>query len=91
MHERTNRGYGPLRISQELKQKGISDEISDEFLDERDPQWFELLQEIHRKKFGGLAPEDYAEQARQSRFLQYRGFTNDQIHRLFKKIKNHDD
>ncbi len=91
LHDRMNRGYGPRHISQELKQKGVEDSLIEEFIDEREPHWLEQLAEVHRKKFGDDVPEDYKEQASQSRFLQYRGFSSEQIHRLFKKLKQHDD
>lgn len=84
VHHRISRGYGPRRIARELKEKGVSDELRQEFIDERDPQWLERIVEVRELKFGSKVPEDYKEQARQSRFLQYRGFSSEQIHRLFK-------
>lgn len=91
VHDRVNRGYGPLHISQELKQKGVSDEVVGEFIDERDPRWLERMAEVRKRKFGDEVPEDYQEQARQSRFMQYRGFSSEQIRRLFKRLNEHDD
>jgi regulatory protein len=37
---------------------------------------------VRRKRFGDEPPQDYKERARQSRFLQYRGFTSDQIRQV---------
>jgi regulatory protein len=91
IHDRVNRGYGPRHILQELKQKGIADELSEEYIDERDPDWIDRLKDVRLRKFGEDVPEDYKEQARQSRFLQYRGFSSDQIHRLFKRLNEYDD
>ncbi|MBT7953324.1 MAG: regulatory protein RecX [Gammaproteobacteria bacterium] len=91
VHDRVSRGYGPCRIIQELKQKGVGDEISEEYIDERDPHWIERLAEVHKRKYGDDIPQDYKEQAKQSRFLQYRGFSSDQIHRLFKRLNEYDD
>ncbi|NND37435.1 MAG: hypothetical protein HKN81_09915, partial [Gammaproteobacteria bacterium] len=34
---------------------------------------------VHDRKYGGAAPADYRERARRSRFLQYRGFSGEQI------------
>jgi regulatory protein len=34
---------------------------------------------VRHKRFGSELPEDFKERARQARFLQYRGFTTDQI------------
>ena len=91
VHDRVSRGYGPRHIAQELKQKGIGDEVIEEFIDERDLLWLDRIKKVRDLKFGEGAPDEYREQARQSRFLQYRGFSGDQIHRLFKRLKGHDD
>ncbi len=91
VHDRVSRGYGPRHITHELRQRGVSDDVSEEFVDERDPVWMEHLQKVREGKFGEGPPAEYKEQARQSRFLQYRGFSSDQIHRLFKRLKNYDD
>jgi regulatory protein len=91
VHDRIGKGYGPLHILQELKQKGIRDELREEFVDGTDQHWQIHIVDVHARKFGANVPEDYKEQARQSRFLQYRGFSSEHIHRLFKKLKDHDD
>lgn len=71
------KGQGPLNIQQELKQRGILDkELIAELLAEHD--WFELAQHIRCRKFGEELPDDRKEQARQLRFLQYRGFSSEQ-------------
>lgn len=91
VHHRMNRGYGPRRIRQELKEKGISEDLISEFIDERDSHWRTSIEEVRQKKFGNKLPGDYKEQSRQSRFLQYRGFSGDNIQQLFKQLKQHDD
>lgn len=71
------KGQGPLNIQQELKQRGIMDkELISELLAEHD--WFELAQQTRSKKFGDDLPLERKEQARQLRFLQYRGFSSEQ-------------
>lgn len=72
-----HKGHGEVMIKQELKQRGIvnSDFITTE-LEEYD--WFLLAQETRSKKFGEALPTERKEQARQYRFLQYRGFNNEQ-------------
>jgi regulatory protein len=70
------KGQGPLNIQQELKQRGIDKELIHELLAEHD--WFELAQHIRTRKFGEELPTERKEQARQLRFLQYRGFSSDQ-------------
>lgn len=76
---RANNGYGPLRIQSELRQRGVDEKMQAAFLDQRDPQWFERVEQVRRKRFGEALPEDFKERARQARFLQYRGFTSEQI------------
>ena len=76
---RANNGYGPMRIQSELRQRGVDEKMQAAYLDVRDPQWFEQVAEVRCKRFGEALPEDFKERARQARFLQYRGFTSDQI------------
>lgn len=71
--------YGPERIRMELSERGVSDDIIDSLLNVHDDEWFELARQLKLKKFGEAIPEEYAEKAKQMRFLQYRGFTLDQI------------
>lgn len=73
------RGRGPLRIRMELGEKGVARETVDSALGEADADWVRAAREARRRKFGTALPQDRRERARQSRFLQYRGFTADQI------------
>ncbi len=84
VHSRIEKGYGPLRITQELREKAIADNLIETFLTNRDEDWMVHLANVREKKFGQSMPSDYKEQARQSRFLQYRGFSGEQIRRIFK-------
>jgi len=79
IHQRINRGSGPLKIRSELRQKGISDAMIGAFLDERDVQWQEIALAVRLKKYGSGLPINAKEKMRQVRFLQSRGFTNEQI------------
>ena len=79
---RRNRGYGPLRIQKELQEKGVAPEAIANWLVVTGQEWLEDIRRVQRKKFGGKIPKSYAERARQARFLQYRGFTYDQIQQL---------
>lgn len=81
LKSKANRGYGPIRIRQELHDRGISDEMIDLVLEENNDHWIELCRHERIKKFGTEKPKDYEEKAAQMRFLQYRGFTFDQINR----------
>lgn len=85
---RARKGSGPLRIRLELREKGIDASLISAALSDDAPDWFAVAAAVWRKKFGaadadGAAPVERQaqrkEQARQYRFLQYRGFTPEQI------------
>ena len=84
LRQRIARGHGPLRIRQEMRQKGITDGEISQALAEEDPDWFALAEETYRRKFGALPPEDIREKAKRSRFMQYRGFALDHYQHLLK-------
>jgi len=79
---RRARGFGPVRIQRELQEKGIGDELIGDKLDFSSPAWLEESDRVRRKKFGDVLPRSMAERAKQTRFLQYRGFTLEQIQRI---------
>ena len=79
---RRDRGYGPLRIQKELQEKGVTAEAIERWLDVSDRNWLDDIRRVQRKKFGARLPRSYTERARQARFLQYRGFTYDQIQQV---------
>jgi regulatory protein len=72
------RGQGPLRIAAELRRLGVAAELIEAAL-ATGPDWTALARKVYRAKFGGKPPETWTQQARQARFLQYRGFASDQI------------
>ena len=78
VYYRMQRGSGPFKINAELRQKGVSDAMIAQFLDERDSAWLNVAQDVRDKKFGPALPSDIKEKARQARFLQQRGFTHEQ-------------
>ncbi|MHB8623707.1 MAG: regulatory protein RecX [Sulfuricaulis sp.] len=79
---RRNRGYGPLHIQKELQEKGVTAEAIERWLNVSGREWLEDIRRVQRKKFGANLPRSYTERARQARFLQYRGFTYDQIQQV---------
>jgi regulatory protein len=79
---RIRQGKGPLRIRLELKAKGIAPSLVDAFLDERCDSWLTLAREVRNKRFGEARVDNPRDKARQIRFLQYRGFTTEQIQRV---------
>ena len=76
---RINQGKGPVRIRQELGERGLSAGLIDDVLKEVAEDWFELARQVRRKKFGPGLPQEFKAKARQMRFLQYRGFESSHI------------
>jgi regulatory protein len=83
---RRNKGYGPLRISMELQARGIAPEIIAEVIQIADNAWLTEAQNIWRKRFKANIPTDFSLRAKQMRFLQYRGFTREQIEHALGKL-----
>lgn len=79
VQSRISQRKGPVRIRQELKERGIRADIVDDALAEADEDWFALAIEIRIKKFGSDVPGEFKDKARQMRFLQYRGFEQEHI------------
>lgn len=82
---RSQRGFGYQRIRQELKERGVDAELISNVSAGSDIDWFALAASARCKRFGEQEPEDYKERAKQQRFLQYRGFTHEQITESFNK------
>ncbi len=79
MRSRRARGYGPVFIEQELRQRGLSADLIAAAIDRSDDSWIELAAEQRRKKFGAGAVTALSEKAKVMRFLRYRGFLSPQI------------
>ena len=82
-HQR--RGKGPQRIQLELQQHQLAEELIEQYLDLSDVMWQDSAAEVRTKKYGDELPDDYNEKMKQAKFLEYRGFTHDQI---FSALKN---
>jgi regulatory protein len=78
--------YGAMRIVQELRNKGVSDDAIAEAASKIRESELEAAREVWRKKFSSL-PRSAAEHARQMRFMQSRGFDMDVI----RKVLRHSD
>ncbi|MCI0994112.1 recombination regulator RecX [Pseudomonas corrugata] len=80
---RARSGYGPLRIREELGQRGLQRPDIEQALRESGIDWQDQLMDTWRRKFSGHLPIDARERAKQGRFLAYRGYSMDMINRLF--------
>lgn len=84
VRSRAGRGYGPQRLLQELRQKGVSAEEARAALDASEIDWFELALQVGRKKYprdgwSTILNERRKEQAGVQRYLLYRGFDQEQM------------
>ena len=80
---RFERGYGPLRIRAELRERGISGDLTEQMLAGLSRRWVESAGRQRSKRFGHQLPADYRQRTKQMRFLQQRGFTAEQIQAVF--------
>ncbi|MHC8321995.1 recombination regulator RecX [Pseudomonas sp. GB2N2] len=80
---RARSGYGPLRIREELSQRGLQRNDIELAIRESGISWQEQLEDTWRRKFAGHLPIDLRERAKQGRFLSYRGYSMEMISRLF--------
>jgi regulatory protein len=83
--ERLRRGFGPVRIRHELRERGVPDDHIDPHLRKEPQEWLALMAEVHDKKFGPGPSGDRREWARRARFLEYRGFPADLIGRFLSR------
>jgi len=78
-HSRMARGYGWLQIAQGLRSKGIARELVEQVRSNIDADWFTLAVDAAVRRFGRRPCQDDRDKARRIRFLQYRGFTGEQV------------
>jgi regulatory protein len=88
IQRRIRQGYGPIRIAAECKNYGLSNDIIFSQLSRDEKFWLAAIEKILQKKF--LLSSLPKEQLRQIRYLQYRGFTLDQI-KASQKIHLHQE
>ena len=86
VRQRAGRGYGPIRIGGELRERGIEDNQAEEALEGSGFDWQDVAHQALAKKFtaastpppssSSLSP---AEKARILRFAARRGFSRDHL------------
>lgn len=80
---RADKGYGPLRIGRELRERGVAQALVDTVLADLGSDWLPKLQALHRKRFKALLPTNAMERMQQTRVLRQHGFSLDQIKQFF--------
>ena len=81
---RSVKGFGPEKISFELKSRGISENLISKIVYSEQINWMEIIKKEFSKKF--IVNNDFTENdiSRAKKFLLQRGFEFDQINQLFK-------
>ena len=83
IRSRSGAGYGPLRIRDELNQRGLPRAAVERALADCGVDWTGNLRELWQRRFASL-PQDPRERARQGRFLLQRGFSHEAVSRLLR-------
>jgi regulatory protein len=81
---RQNKGYGPVRISMELNERGVNEDIVNACLPVDNDSWLQILQQQYMKKYKNTPVTDYNDKVKRMRYLQYRGFPLDMIYQVVK-------
>ncbi len=79
VRSRVERGYGPILIRQELRQREVADDTIDEHLTHEQAFWAGRASRALEKRFKA-APESREDWGRQARYLARRGFAADLIY-----------
>jgi regulatory protein len=87
LRHRIGQGYGPLKISQELKQRGVENTLVQLALAQEEDNWLSYAMNIWQKRCKGELELSFEELQKQQRFLLYRGFGMDIVSRVVKEIR----
>ena len=84
IHIRQQKGFGPLRIGVELNERGVKERVYQSYLRPSSTDWMDALERTYQTKYRGSPIKDFQDKAKRIRFLQYRGFTLENIHKVVK-------
>lgn len=79
VESRVNKGFGPIKIRAELRERGVDRDLIGESVDAYNHEWPSKASEARHKRFGADVPENWDERSKQTRFLQARGFAQEHI------------
>ena len=77
------KGKGPVFIERELSNHNIDFYLVKTLVNDESFDWFESAKAVRIKRFGEDMPIDWTAKQKQMRFLQYRGFAQEQIKYAF--------
>jgi regulatory protein len=86
VHQRAQKGQGPLRIQADLAARGVDNTIIATALDTANIDWAEQLATVAARKQQG-ASCDRPAQARLGRFLLTRGFPESMVRRYLQQLR----
>jgi regulatory protein len=86
IRSRVRQGYGPLKIAQELKSKGVDNMLINQELRQEPEQWVVHAVAVWQKKCKNQQNLSYDELQKQQRFLLYRGFDMDIIAKVVNEL-----
>ncbi len=84
VYARVSKGFGPVRIANELRERGIADDLIVSALSEYQHDWLAYAKRVDVKRFGQQSPQDKLEHYKRSQFLSYRGFDSEDIKQVWK-------
>ncbi len=79
IRHKVSAGLGHYRIINDLKQHGIKSQDAEHWIEESNTDWFEQAKSTYQRKYGETEIQDHKERAKRFRYMQYRGFSIDQI------------
>lgn len=85
---RIRQGYGPLKISQELKSKGVGSDVIVYALEQEKGHWLHHALQVWEKKCKGQRELTLSDIQKQQRFLLYRGFSSEIIAAVMKELND---
>lgn len=86
---RALQGYGPRRLRQELRQKGVKDSVISLEMEQCEIDWFELAEQVFEKK--RPAVWDLKAKQKMWRYMVSHGFANDHFSHLMQIDYDSDD
>ena len=88
INQRVSQAYGLRRIENDLRQKGIGNELTQSALEAAEIDWFELAARAYEKRYGQTHVDDFKEKAKRQRHLLSRGFSFDEINYALNVFKS---
>jgi regulatory protein len=86
VRQRIKKGYGPVRISYELKQRGVDGVDLESVVEDLAGSWLDVLEQVYLGKYTNDEYLTVKEWLKRNRFLQQRGFSGSLIKTLFSKL-----